>query len=237
MIANAASRSQRTTSPASTPTPAPRPSSAPAGMPTSPVPSTQRHPVLVDRSDGQERKTWPVRYLRMFDMTNDSHLFRTAAQLEAAGFYPVQGNRWKRGDELYLPLYQGRMIHQFDHRANSSVLIQHTQWSTRRTTTVIPAQWVRREGQRQASTPIRIGCQTSRSSVTVPACELRLDARRQSNWTLGFKADHSVPQMREPLSPRLFPASRIREQSPAASILRPETGLPHRRRERMVTSR
>ena len=35
------------------------------------------------------------------------------------GFYPVEGNRWKRGDELYLPLYQGRMIHQFDHRANS----------------------------------------------------------------------------------------------------------------------
>ena len=52
-------------------------------------------------------------------MTNDSHLFRTAAQLESDGFYPVEGNRWKRGDELYLPLYQGRMIHQFDHRANS----------------------------------------------------------------------------------------------------------------------
>ena len=55
----------------------------------------------------------------MFDMTNDSHLFRTAAQLEAEGCYPVQGNRWKRGQELFLPLYQGRMIHQFDHRANS----------------------------------------------------------------------------------------------------------------------
>ena len=78
-----------------------------------------RHPVLVDRSDGQERKTWPVRYHTMFHMANDSHLFRTAAQLEAAGFYPIQGNRWKRGDDLYLPLYQGRMIHQFDHRANS----------------------------------------------------------------------------------------------------------------------
>ena len=51
----------------------------------------------------------------MFNMTNDSHLFRTAAQLDSAGFYPVQGNRWKKGDELYLPLYQGRMIHQFDH--------------------------------------------------------------------------------------------------------------------------
>ena len=79
----------------------------------------ERHPVLVDRSDGSERKAWPVRYRTMFHMTNDSHLFRTAGQLDAAGFYPIEGNRWKRGDEHYLPLYQGRMIGQFDHRANS----------------------------------------------------------------------------------------------------------------------
>ena len=78
-----------------------------------------RHPVLVNRSDGAERKTWPVKYRTMFHMTNDSHLFRTAAQLDAEGFYPVEGNRWQRVKELYLPLYQGRMIHQFDHRANS----------------------------------------------------------------------------------------------------------------------
>ena len=78
-----------------------------------------RHPVLVDRSGGGARKAWPVRYATMFHMANDSHLFRTAAQLEGDGFYPVEGNRWKRGEELYLPLYQGRMIRQFDHRANS----------------------------------------------------------------------------------------------------------------------
>ncbi len=77
------------------------------------------HPVLVDHSKAGERRTWPVRYHRMFDMANDSHLFRTSEQLESEGFYPVQGNRWKRGEDLYLPLYQGRMIHQFDHRANS----------------------------------------------------------------------------------------------------------------------
>ena len=79
----------------------------------------EHHPVLVDRSDGKEHKTWPVKYMTMFHMANDSQLFRTAAQLEAAGSYPVQGNRWKRGDAMYLPLYQGRVIHQFDHRANS----------------------------------------------------------------------------------------------------------------------
>ena len=81
----------------------------------------ERHPVLVDRSDGEERRAWPVRYVRMFDMANSSHLFRTAEQLEEAGFYPVQGNRWKRGDELYLPLYEGKMVQAFDHRAASIV--------------------------------------------------------------------------------------------------------------------
>ena len=80
----------------------------------------ERHPVLVDRSDGEVNKAWPVRFMQgLFNMTSDSHLFRTAAQLEGEGFYPIQGNRWKRGKELYLPLYQGRMIWHFDHRANS----------------------------------------------------------------------------------------------------------------------
>ena len=80
----------------------------------------EQHPVLVDRSGEEECKTWPVRFMQgLFNMTSDSHLFRTAAQLDAEGFYPVENNRWKKGEELYLPLYQGRMIHQFDHRANS----------------------------------------------------------------------------------------------------------------------
>ena len=77
----------------------------------------ENHPVLVDRSDGGERKTWPVKYATMFHMANDSHLFRTAEQLDADGFYRVEGNRWKRGDELYLPLYEGKMVQAFDHRA------------------------------------------------------------------------------------------------------------------------
>ena len=82
----------------------------------------ERHPVLVDRSGDEEVRAWPVRYVRMFDMTNDSQLFRTAAQLDADGFYPVQGNRWKKGDELYLPLYEGKMVQAFDHRAASVVV-------------------------------------------------------------------------------------------------------------------
>ncbi len=77
------------------------------------------HPVLVDRSSGEERKLYPLRYHTMFHMTNDSNLFHTAEQLESAGAYPVAGNRYRRGEEEWVPLYQGRTIDQFDHRANS----------------------------------------------------------------------------------------------------------------------
>ena len=83
----------------------------------------ERHPVLVDRSNGQESKVWPVRFMQgMFNMTSHSHLFRTAAQLEDEGFYPVLGNRWKRGDQVCLPLYEGKMVQAFDHRAASVVV-------------------------------------------------------------------------------------------------------------------
>ena len=82
----------------------------------------ERHPVLVDRSGAEERRAWPVRYHRMFDMTNDSSLFRTASQLDTDGFYRVAGNRWKKGAELCLPLYEGKMVQAFDHRAASVVV-------------------------------------------------------------------------------------------------------------------
>ena len=84
----------------------------------------ERHPVLIDRSQGEERKAWPVRYATMFHMANDSHLFRTAAQLDSAGFYPVEGNCWKQGEELYLPLYEGKMVQAFDHRAADTTINQ-----------------------------------------------------------------------------------------------------------------
>ena len=82
----------------------------------------QDHPVLVDRSKAEERKVWPIRHLRQFDFTNDSHVFRTARQLESEGFYPVHGNRWKRAEEEYLPLYEGKMANSFDHRSASVVV-------------------------------------------------------------------------------------------------------------------
>ncbi|MYG47371.1 MAG: N-6 DNA methylase [Synechococcus sp. SB0675_bin_6] len=80
----------------------------------------QRLPVLVDRSTGEEKKAWPVKYVRMFDMTNDSHLFRTKEELEEReGAFPVGGNRWDSPSGVWVPLYEGKMVQAFDHRAAS----------------------------------------------------------------------------------------------------------------------
>jgi hypothetical protein len=79
-----------------------------------------RLPVLVDRTGDHEVKAWPVRYSTMFHMTNDSAHFRTRQELdEKEGAYPIGGNRFRSAAGEWLPLYVGRMIHQFDHRSAS----------------------------------------------------------------------------------------------------------------------
>ena len=56
----------------------------------------------------------------MFHMTNDSHLFRTREELEEKeSAWPIGGNRFDSPSGEWVPLYVGRMIHQFDHRAAS----------------------------------------------------------------------------------------------------------------------
>ena len=82
-----------------------------------------RLPVFVDRSGGGEAKTWPVTYERMFDMTNDSGRFRRADELEEReGAWRVAGNRFDSPAGAWLPLYEGKMVQAFDHRAASIVV-------------------------------------------------------------------------------------------------------------------
>jgi len=76
-----------------------------------------RLPVLVDRSSGLEVKALPIKYLRMFDMTLDSRKFWTARRLEADGAYPIAGGRWLKGPTEWVPLYEGKMVQAYNHRA------------------------------------------------------------------------------------------------------------------------
>jgi len=75
---------------------------------------------LADRSSGTEARAWPVKYATMFHMTNDSGLFRTRKELEEQeGAYPLGGNVFGSPRGKWLPLYEGKMIWHFDHRAAS----------------------------------------------------------------------------------------------------------------------
>ena len=164
----------------------------------------ERHPVLVDRSGDEERKAWPVKYTTMFHMSNDSHLFRTAAQLNAEGFYPVAGNRWKKGKELYLPLYEGKMVQAFDHRA-ASVVVNPENLNR-------PAQ-PRETTDEEHAAPNWL----PEHQYWVPASECGWTSG--SNWILGFK-EITAPTNARTFIAALFPAVGFGNKVP---ILKPET--------------
>ncbi|MCC6776422.1 MAG: N-6 DNA methylase [Hyphomicrobiales bacterium] len=97
----------------------------------------RRVPVLVNELDKENGNPWGFRGLLMFMMNTASHLFRTREQLEGDG-WRLRGNTFVRhepathpsgpplpalgegaggeGPPRYLPLYEAKMIHQFDHR-------------------------------------------------------------------------------------------------------------------------
>ena len=60
----------------------------------------QRVPVLIRDARGKEpdQNPWGVRFIAMFHMSNDSHLFKNSSATDR------------------LPLFEAKMIHQFDHR-------------------------------------------------------------------------------------------------------------------------
>jgi hypothetical protein len=77
----------------------------------------ERYPILNDHG---KSKVWPIKYMQgTFNMSTDSHLFKTFEELESEGFYRVAGNCIKKGEIVYVPLYEGKMVQAYDHRAAS----------------------------------------------------------------------------------------------------------------------
>ena len=141
-----------------------------------------RLPVLVDRSSGEEVKAWPVKYTRMFDMTNDSGLFRTRKELEEKeGAYPVGGNRFASPSGDWVPLYEGKMVQAFDHRAASI--------------TVNP------ENQHRPAQPLPATLDQHRNADWLPDPQFWVPASEcgwtvESDWVLGFKEINAPTNVR-----------------------------------------
>ena len=81
-----------------------------------------RHPVLVRHTPQGEDKAWPVKYATMFHMTNDSGRFLKPDELERQGWQRAPLNRWRKGEDEAWPLYEGKMVQMYDHRAADVVV-------------------------------------------------------------------------------------------------------------------
>ena len=131
----------------------------------------RRVPVLVNEVTGEN--PWGVRFLMMFHMSNDSHLFRTREQLEAAGyalrtnvFLPPSPKRRGAGGEVYLPLYEAKMTHHFDHR-----------WAT------YDGADIRKLTTQEKSDPTGVAL----PRYWVPAAEVNARLDTDSRWLIGFR--------------------------------------------------
>ncbi len=147
-------------------------------------------PILVDRSGEEAVKTWPVKYLRMFDMTNDSGLFRTRKELEEQeAAYPLGGNTFGSASGNWLPLYEGKMVQAFDHRA-ASVLVNP-------------------ENQHRPAQPFPTTEEQHQNPAWFPDPQFWVSAsecgwEKSEGWTLGFKEITAPTNMRTMIS-ALFP--------------------------------
>ena len=149
-----------------------------------------RCPVLVDKSSGESVAGWPVKYHRMFDMTLDSHLFRTRAELESSeGAWPIGGNRWQSKGGEWIPLYEGKMVQAFDHRAAGI--------------TVNP------ENVKRPAQPFETSLEQHRDTEWLPDPQfyvLRANANPNGNWHLGIKHVTAATNMRSMIV-AIIPAS------------------------------
>jgi hypothetical protein len=74
-------------------------------------------PILI--ADGPpEVNPWEIRFQSMFHMANDSHLFRTAEQLEAEG-WSREWYAYVREERRCLPLLEGKMIDIYNSRSGT----------------------------------------------------------------------------------------------------------------------
>ena len=86
----------------------------------------KRVPVLINKTRKQGGNPWGVDFFTMFHQSGDAELFHTADRLKAKKF-KRDGANWKKGKQIFLPLYEAKMIQMFDHRA-ASVVIDESNW-------------------------------------------------------------------------------------------------------------
>jgi hypothetical protein len=146
-------------------------------------------PILARHTESGTEKAWPVKYLRMLDMTNDSGLFRTKKELEETeGAYPLGENIWRNASGDWVPLYEGKMVQMYDHRAANVV--------------------VNPENQHRPASPEPATLEQHKDTAWLPNPQFWVKATDVPNlrWQIGFK-DVTAPTNSRSMIAAIIPAS------------------------------
>ncbi len=87
----------------------------------------KRIPILIDKNRKRGGNPWGIVFKQgLFNQTSDAKKFQKPAILEKKGF-KLAGNRWVKAKNVYLPLYEAKMLQAFDHRA-AGIMIEESNW-------------------------------------------------------------------------------------------------------------
>ena len=173
----------------------------------------KRMVLIRNRSQAAEVHDWSFRFYSMFHMANDSDLFKTWEQLEAAGARRT-GSDWVDEEGLvWSPLIEAKMFHQYDHRWK----IYESDGETTRAVTT-------REKQAPDFESI------SRYWVTLSEVSMRIDGERKGKERKGKERKGSTPRLYHTRSGHyvaLRLIARSTDRRTAVAAILPTRGLGH----------
>jgi hypothetical protein len=78
-----------------------------------------KNPIIKNYNSSSDKDILEIS--RMFDMSSDSNLFRTSIELETQNF-KASSNFYFNSELIYYPLYEGKMVDFYNHRASSVII-------------------------------------------------------------------------------------------------------------------
>ena len=149
----------------------------------------RRIPILWKENDRQGNP-WKIAFKRLFDMTDDSDLFRTRQQLMDDG-WKLDGNIFVKKAKRMLPLYEAKMVDFFNHRA-ADVVVSATATNRKNqphylssadldvpNRLAVPLSWIAEDG--------KIDTQRKGRDVKIPGVSLRLaEVKWDRDWLCGW---------------------------------------------------
>ena len=155
---------------------------------------------------------WGIIFKRLFDMTDDSDLFRTREELEGEG-WELRGNVFTRDGKRMLPLYEAKMVDFFNHRAadvvTSATAVNRKNQPVYLTTAelqdaaraALPLHWIAEQGY--------IATRRNGKEVEIPGVATRLsEAKWGHDWLCGW-CDVTASTNERTAIPALLPRAAV----------------------------